>query len=149
MKRTSLTPGEVWPIVESIGGVRGWYSAPFLWKLRGVLDKLVGGPGLAGRRDPEALCAGDCVDWWRVREVSRPHRLVLDSAMKLDGRASLSFEIATDPASGGSVFTQRALYEPASLVGHMYWWAVAPFHVFIFPTMCSNILREAERCRNC
>jgi signal transduction histidine kinase len=38
--------------VFSIGGKTGWYYANFLWKIRGFLDKLIGGVGLRrGRRN--------------------------------------------------------------------------------------------------
>jgi NAD(P)-dependent dehydrogenase (short-subunit alcohol dehydrogenase family) len=40
----------------ALGGGHGWYAADWLWRLRGILDKLVGGPGLRrGRRDPVHL----------------------------------------------------------------------------------------------
>ncbi|MDX1644349.1 MAG: DUF2867 domain-containing protein, partial [Thermoanaerobaculia bacterium] len=52
--------------VERIGGTNGWYAANFLWQLRGLIDKLLGGPGLRrGRRSPEKLAYGDAVDFWR------------------------------------------------------------------------------------
>ncbi|WP_055562698.1 NAD(P)H-binding protein, partial [Hymenobacter sp. AT01-02] len=36
---------EVLQNVWSIGGERGWYKVDWLWRVRGLLDKLVGGPG--------------------------------------------------------------------------------------------------------
>ncbi|MCG8697584.1 MAG: SDR family oxidoreductase, partial [Bacteroidales bacterium] len=46
--------------VWSIGGETGWYYASWLWKIRGLMDKLVGGVGLRrGRTHPYHISAGD------------------------------------------------------------------------------------------
>lgn len=140
---TELTATQVWPIIEGLGGPNGWYSAPLLWRLRGIADRLIGGPGLGGRRDPRTLKTGDRLDWWRVTEVSPPNRLVLTAEMKVDGNAWLVFEVE-DNEKGGSIYTQRALFEPKGLQGYLYWWVVTPFHSVIFPFMRRNILKAAR-----
>lgn len=140
---SSLPPEKIWPIIESIGGPAGWYSTPALWRVRGVMDKFFGGPGLGGRRDPRKLKVGDRVDWWRVESIEPPHRLVLRAEMKLDGKAWLILE-AREKEGGGSTYVQRAVYVPAGLLGHAYWYAVLPFHAVVFPFMSRNILRAAE-----
>lgn len=139
---SDLSPAQVWEIIEGIGGPSGWYSTPALWRVRGVMDKLVGGPGLGGRRDPRTLKVGDRVDWWRVESIERPRRLVLRAEMKIDGRAWLILEVT--PRDGGSTYLQRAVYVPSSIVGHAYWYAVLPFHAVVFPFMSRNILRAAR-----
>ena len=143
-ENTDLSPEEVWPIIEGIGGSIGWYSAPLLWKIRGLLDKLVGGPGLGGRRDPQRLSIGDRVDWWRVMEIDRPHRLVLRGEFKVDGSAWLTLELQRR-SEGGSHYIQRVAYAPQGFQGRLYWWAVYPFHTFIFPVMRRNILKAASQ----
>jgi hypothetical protein len=45
----------------------------------------------------------------------------------------------------GSRYRQRAVFLPRGLVGHLYWWAVAPFHGLVFGGMVRNITRTAER----
>ena len=41
----------LWKVVASIGGDAGYYFANPLWRIRGLLDRLVGGPGMRrGRR---------------------------------------------------------------------------------------------------
>ena len=107
------------------------------------MDKFFGGPGLGGRRDPRKLKVGDRVDWWRVESIEPPHRLVLRAEMKLDGKAWLILE-AREKEGGGSTYVQRAVYVPAGLLGHAYWYAVLPFHAVVFPFMSRNILRAAE-----
>lgn len=43
---------KVWESIEQIGGENGWYGADFLWFMRGLLDRAIGGVGLRrGRRD--------------------------------------------------------------------------------------------------
>ena len=60
-------PEEVWPAVSSIGGEMGYYYANWLWRVRGLMDRLCGGVGLCrGRRSPTELYPGDTIDFWRV-----------------------------------------------------------------------------------
>ena len=40
-------PDRAFAPIQRIGGSQGWYFAIFLWQLRGFLDLLVGGPGVA------------------------------------------------------------------------------------------------------
>lgn len=135
---------ELWASVERIGGEAGWYSARLLWEVRGVMDRLAGGAGLQrGRRDPKTLAIGDAVDFWRVEERQAPRLLRLRAEMKMPGRAWLEFTVSSVD-DGTSVLHQRAIYWPRSFVGHAYWWAVAPFHAFVFPPMARHIVEFAE-----
>lgn len=143
-RESSLPPEAVWPVIESIGGHNGYYSTPTLWKIRGLMDKLVGGPGLVrGRRDADHLRAGDHVDWWRVEEVEPGHRLTLRAEMKAGGRAWL--QLSTEATDTGSRYRQRAIFMPDGALGRAYWTAILPFHALVFPEMAANILAEAER----
>ena len=133
----------LWAAVERIGGEHGWYSANLLWKIRGLIDRLVGGVGLRrGRRNPDMLTVGDVVDFWRVEERLPPHLLRLRAEMKMPGRAWLEFTVEAE--GSGSRLRQRAVYWPKSLVGHAYWWSVAPFHAMVFPPMARHIVERAE-----
>jgi hypothetical protein len=86
------TPEEVWQPISQMGGDTGYYFGDFLWRLRGWLDRLLGGIGFrAGRRHPLDLRVGDALDFWRVLEVEPPHRLLLLAEMKLPGEAVLEF----------------------------------------------------------
>ncbi|MFM9136314.1 MAG: SDR family oxidoreductase [bacterium] len=142
---TTASPEQVWRAVDRIGGAHGWYSARFLGEVRGVMDRVVGGVGLRrGRRDPDHLQVGDAVDFWRVEERQPPTLLRLRAEMKMPGRAWLEFRIEPLPG-GGALLTQRAVFHPKGLSGHVYWWSVAPFHGFVFPGMASHVVDEAER----
>jgi uncharacterized protein YbjT (DUF2867 family)/uncharacterized protein YndB with AHSA1/START domain len=138
-----VPPDAVWEVVESIGGRNGWYSAPTMWRIRGLMDQALGGYGLArGRRDDAHLRVNDPVDWWRVEAVEPGHTLTLRAEMRAGGRAWLQFSVEGNDA-GGSQLRQRAVFFPSGLVGRAYWRAIQPFHALVFPTMAKNILATA------
>ncbi|BCM72408.1 MULTISPECIES: SDR family oxidoreductase [Streptomyces] len=137
--------GELWRVIEGVGGEHGWYSFPLAWSVRGWLDRLVGGVGLRrGRRDAERLRAGDSLDFWRVEEIERGHLLRLRAEMRLPGLAWLEMYAEPD-GDGRSRYRQRALFHPHGLLGHAYWWAVSPFHAVVFGGMARTIARTAAR----
>lgn len=138
--RFTRPPEEVLDNIWRIGGKRGWYKVDWLWRVRGVLDKLVGGVGLRrGRRSPSKLRPGDPLDFWRVLVADRPgRRLLLYAEMKLPGEAWLQFRIC--PNDGGShTLEQLAAFRPRGLAGRLYWYALVPFHFVIFKGMLENI----------
>jgi len=146
--REQITPasiGSLWKTVEQIGGDNGWYGSDFLWFLRGLLDRLIGGVGLRrGRRDPLHLRVGDSLDFWRVEIVEPEKVLKLYAEMILPGKAWLEFKIEKLP-TGESKIIQEASYSPRGLGGQLYWFAVSPLHFLVFPTMLRNIVRSAMR----
>lgn len=131
--------------IWSIGGQRGWYYADWLWKIRGYLDKLVGGIGLRrGRTNPDRINAGDALDFWRVLVADRENRrLLLFAEMKLPGEAWLEFKIKEEGEK--AVLEQTATFRPQGLWGRMYWYAVLPFHGFIFKNMIRNIITYRDQ----
>ncbi|WP_254205752.1 SDR family oxidoreductase [Nocardia alni] len=142
-RRSSADPAGLWAVIEAIGGDHGWYSFPLAWSLRGWIDRLTGGVGLRrGRRDPHRLRAGEALDWWRVERIERPHVLLLRAEMRLPGRAWL--ELRVDQDEDGTIYRQRALFEPRGLAGHLYWKAISPFHAIVFGGMTRNITGAAE-----
>jgi len=132
----------IWKQIEGIGGEHGWFGADFLWFLRGLLDRIFGGVGLRrGRRDQDLLRVGESLDFWRVEELERGRRLKLYAEMILPGKAWLEFSI--EEKNGKTLITQEATFSPRGLGGRLYWYAVAPFHVFVFPTMLRNLVKRA------
>ena len=135
---------QVFRTVCRIGGRNGWYAADFLWKLRGVMDQLIGGPGLRrGRRSATEIQYGDALDFWRVTGIDHPERLELRAEMKVPGVATLEFLI--EPHGEGSHLTQIARFQPLGLLGILYWYAVMPLHGIVFKDMLLGIRRVAER----
>jgi uncharacterized protein YbjT (DUF2867 family) len=128
--------------ISQIGGDVGWYYGNRLWRLRGLLDIAVGGPGLRrGRRDTESVLPGDALDFWRVEEVEPNRLLRLAAEMRLPGRAWLQFEVT--PEGGGSLIRQTALFDPVGLAGLLYWYALWGIHQMVFAGMLRNIVRAA------
>lgn len=136
---------DLWHAIIRIGGDTGWYYGDWLWRLRGLLDKLFGGVGIRrGRRNPENLSPGDALDFWRVLNVEPPNRLRLLAEMKVPGQAVLEFRIT--PLERGKIqLRQTAWFAPRGLLGLLYWYAVTPFHNLIFNGMLRGIARASHR----
>ena len=134
-------PDAVWHAVCRLGGRNGWY-ADRLWRLRGALDHLLGGPGLRrGRRDPERLAYGDALDFWRVVAIDPGRRLALRAEMRLPGDAMLEFEVTAE--DGGARLVQTARFRPRGLAGLAYWYVVQPLHGIVFHRMLEGVRRAA------
>ena len=131
VKNKEICLDKIW----SIGGETGWYYGNWLWKLRGFLDKLVGGVGLRrGRTSLDTINTGDVVDFWRVLYANREEgRLLLFAEMKLPGEAWLEFKVVDDE------LVQTATYRPLGLLGRLYWYSVLPFHGLIFNGMLKKL----------
>jgi hypothetical protein len=130
--------------IRRIGGRRGWYHADWLWSLRGLLDRIVGGPGMRrGRRDPDMPRIGDLIDCWRVEAVVPDRRLRLRAGMRVPGRAWLEFEVL--PNGSGSIVRQTAVFDARGLAGLAYWLIVWPLHQVVFAGLLSRIVDEGIR----
>lgn len=131
VKNEQATIEKIW----AIGGKNGWYYGTILWKLRGYLDKLVGGIGLRrGRTSPTEIHTGDALDFWRVIFASKEQKkLLLYAEMRLPGEAWLEFKI------DNGQLKQTATFRPRGLAGRLYWYSVLPFHSFIFKGMINKL----------
>jgi uncharacterized protein YbjT (DUF2867 family) len=123
--------------IWKIGGKTGWYYGNWLWKIRGFIDQLFGGVGMRrGRKSESELQTGDALDFWRVMVANKDEkRLLLYAEMKLPGEAWLEFQIDKN-----NVLKQTATFRPLGLLGRLYWFAVLPFHGFIFKGMINKIV---------
>ncbi len=122
--------------IWAIGGTTGWYYGNWMWSIRGVIDKMVGGVGLRrGRKSATRINAGDTLDFWRVLLASKKEkRLLLYAEMKLPGEAWLEFKINNE-----NILEQTATFRPLGIWGRLYWYSVLPFHGFIFKGMMDRI----------
>ncbi|NLJ27399.1 MAG: SDR family oxidoreductase, partial [Deltaproteobacteria bacterium] len=140
--RLQASAEEIWEHVVRIGGETGWYFGDLLWKVRGTLDRLVGGTGLRrGRRHPSQLYTGDALDFWRVLEVDAPHRLLLLAEMKTPGEAILEFKL-TPMGENQTELQQLSRFLPRGLLGILYWYILYPFHVWIFGGMLRTLSKN-------
>ena len=137
---------EVFRSVCRIGGRHGWYAADFLWRLRGLMDRLIGGPGLdRGRRNAEEIRHGDALDFWRVTDIEQNRSLTLRAEMKVPGEAVLEFRVLQiENIPGMTWLAQIARFKPRGLGGILYWYSVLPFHGVVFRGMVGGIRRAAE-----
>lgn len=142
---SSAPVAAVYAVFAGIGGARGWLYADWLWQLRGLIDRLVGGVGMRrGRRTADDLRAGDALDFWRVETVEKGRLTRLRAEMKVPGRAWLQFEAQARPG-GGTLLVQTAFFEPRGLAGLFYWYALYPVHQLIFSGLARAVARRAER----
>lgn len=129
--------------IACIGGDKGWYAFDTLWDIRGFLDILAGGPGhRRGRRDQYALVEGDHLEWWRVERVDPPRLLRLKAEMRIPGEGWLQYELSPD--ENGTLVRQTATFHPRGVLGRAYWYAVLPFHHFVFEGTLRGIARECR-----
>ncbi|MEO7503191.1 MAG: SDR family oxidoreductase [Gemmatimonadaceae bacterium] len=141
---STAPPQAVFAAFSGIGGKRGWLYADFLWKIRGLMDRLVGGVGMRrGRRNPDMLRAGDALDFWRVEAVEPGRAVRLRAEMRVPGSATLEFE-AMPRAEGGTLLIQTASFDPRGLAGLAYWYALYPIHQRMFSGMARAIVKRAE-----
>jgi len=140
---TDSLPHHMYWACTRIGGNVGYYGMNWAWRLRGLLDQMVGGVGLRrGRRHPENLRVGEAIDFWRVDRVIPNQMLRLHAEMRLPGEAWLEWRIV--PNSGGADLVQTARFQPRGILGRLYWFMMAPFHSLIFPRMACRMAAAAE-----
>jgi len=147
------SPAATFAAVCRLGGHTGWHRGTWLWRVRGALDRLVGGPGLRrGRRHPEQVAYGDALDFWRVTDIEADRHLQLRAEMRLPGEAMLDFRIEPvgGRAEGGGEppascrLVQEARFQPRGLFGLLYWYAVLPLHALVFNGLLRGIAEMAE-----
>jgi uncharacterized protein YbjT (DUF2867 family) len=124
--------------IFAIGGRNGWYYGNWLWEFRGFLDRVFGGVGLRrGRKNAAEVSPGEALDFWRVIYANKEEkRLLLYAEMKLPGEAWLEFKI-----DNKNCVDQVATFRPLGIAGRMYWYAMLPFHFFIFKGMLNKIAK--------
>lgn len=114
------------------------------WTIRGWMDKMIGGVGLRrGRRHPDEIWVGESLDFWRVESVTPDRFMRLQAEMKVPGKAWLEFECTPQP-DGQTLLTTKAYFEGHGLAGKLYWYAMWPFHKFIFDGLTREIASRAQ-----
>lgn len=143
-QRMVTAPAEaVYRSFAGLGGRRGWLFMDWAWQIRGLMDRLCGGPGMRrGRRDPDEVRPGDPLDFWRVEQVTAGRLIRLRAEMKVPGRAWLQFE-ARPEADGRTLLLQTAFFDPKGLSGLLYWYVLYPVHSLIFSGLIRKISERA------
>jgi len=140
--RVSASPEKAYDVICCIGGENGYFGTDWLWRIRGLMDNVIGGVGLKrGRVCADHPRVGEVIDWWRVVQVEENRHLRLMAEMKLPGRAWLDFEVTPD--GSGAVIRQTAVFDPKGLIGLIYWYTLVPAHAIVFGGMLREIAKRA------
>jgi uncharacterized protein YbjT (DUF2867 family) len=135
-------PEEVFAAATTVGGRTGWFRGQLLWRLRGLLDKTLGGPGLGrGRRDGREIRVGDAVDFWRVVDFQPGKRFLLFSQMKLPGKGWLEFTVDEEKLA------VTAYFYPRGLVGRAYWLLTKPMHALALGGLARDLVSSTRQTR--
>jgi uncharacterized protein YbjT (DUF2867 family) len=138
-------PQQVFGSFTRLGGETGWLYFDLAWRVRGAMDRLMGGVGLRrGRRDPVDIRIGDVIDFWRVEEVDPQKMLRLRAEMKEPGQAWLQFE-AIPHENDRTKLVQTSYFAPKGLFGLLYWYGLYPLRGLIFSGLIRNIKKMAEK----
>jgi len=129
-------------VLTGLGGKKGWLYLNWLWKLRGFLDKLVGGPGLRGRREAGALVEGDILDFYRVELLEPGSRMRLKAELRAPGLGWMEWRIQIRDESE-VMLTQIATFIPRGLPGFLYWYILLPVHRLVFMGLIRAIVDQA------
>ncbi|MFN2150839.1 MAG: SDR family oxidoreductase, partial [Anaerolineales bacterium] len=149
-------PEKAFRVVSGLGGKNGWLYADWLWKLRGWLDHILGGPGLRGRYphpnpspigrgekgEEEKLKAGDVIDFYRIEAIENNRLLRLHSELKAPGEGWMEWCIETEEES--TRISQTGFFAPRSFWGFAYWILLGPFHRLVFRGLIRAIARQSE-----
>jgi uncharacterized protein YbjT (DUF2867 family) len=139
-----LEPNAVFRAYTGIGGSRGWLYMDWAWALRGWADKALGGVGIRrGRRNPDEVLSGESLDFWRVETVEKNRLMRLRAEMKIPGKAWLQFE-SLPQQDGKTLLTETAYFAPRGFWGFVYWYAMWPFHAFLFNGLIHQLASRAK-----
>ncbi|MBI4768865.1 MAG: DUF2867 domain-containing protein [Chloroflexi bacterium] len=139
----AASPAAVFNVLTGLGGQKGWLYADWLWRARGLLDRLLGGPGLRGR--PEVLGVGDSVDFYRVEVLQNGHCLRLRSELKAPGQGWMEWRLL--PEVKPMLLVQIAWFAPRGVWGFLYWHLLGPVHRGVFAGLFKRIARSSMRTR--
>jgi uncharacterized protein YbjT (DUF2867 family) len=137
------TTAEIWNIIINLGNKEGYLKGDWLWKLRGYLDKAIGGPGLSiNRNTVSPQRKGEFLDTWKVVQIEKERQILLRSTLRLPGKAYLGFLL--EEGEGSVDLHLKILFRPRGLAGIGYWLAVFPFHHYVFDRLLHGIKLKAE-----
>ncbi len=139
---TKKNAASLFKFICHVGGKRGWFHNNWMWRLRGMIDRILGGVGTSrGRRSYTDLKINDVIDFWRIEDLQQNKRLLLRAEMILSGKAWLEFDIKEEGHQRQLSLT--AYYDTQNFWGKLYWYACLPFHGSIFKKLLSEIEKRS------
>ena len=140
---TDKEPSAIFRSFCLVGGRNGWFRNNWMWRLRGLIDRMLMGVGnTRGRKSDSYVTLGEALDVWRVEGLVPDHRLLLRAEMKIPGQAWLEFKIV--PAVNKTGLVVSAYFAPRGFLGRAYWYAFLPFHRIIFKNLIKQIDARAH-----
>jgi hypothetical protein len=136
------TPERAWHVVSRLGGDDRLYTPRALWRARGAVESLVGGPGHRIEGPGRALEPGDTMDFWRVEQVHPLSLLRLRAESLLPGTAFL--EIRVEAQSARTDLSLHTEFHPDGVVGHLFWWSELAAHKVVFELMTRRLAALIE-----
>ena len=122
-----------------VGGNNGWFHSNWIWRTRGLIDRLLLGVGTArGRKRNSSLSVNDVIGFWRIEDLKQDERLLLRAEMKLPGKGWLEFKI--DSLKDQNKLSITAYFSEKGVLGNIYWYIFVPFH----DILVKNLIREIE-----
>ena len=145
-RETRASASDLFREVCRFGQDGDFFSGRPLWWIRRVGDWLIGGPSFRrARRHPTELRVGDVVDSWRVIALVPDRSITFLMEMKAPGAGVLEYTI--DDRGDERRIKVCAYWHPAGAWGLLYWYALVPFHDFIFRGATRTVTRRAEQGR--
>jgi uncharacterized protein YbjT (DUF2867 family) len=136
-------PQVIYRVINELGGKKGWLALNGLWKFRGFVDRLIGGPGMRGRSEQTYLEEGSVVDFYRVDLLEEDRLVRLKAELKAPGVGWMEWRI--EPRNGDSVnLVQIAYFAPRGFSGYFYWYFLLPFHRLVFLRLLKAVDRKVK-----
>jgi uncharacterized protein YbjT (DUF2867 family) len=140
----NASPEAVYATFAGLGGDRGWLYSNWAWRLRGAVDRLLGGAGFRkGRPHPDEVAVGDAIDFLRAEAVEPGRLLRLRLEAKTPGRLWLQFE-AHPWEQGRTQLVETLFFDARGLPGFLYWHAFHWLHSRVFSGLVDEIVHRAE-----
>ncbi len=134
----------VYRIFTNIGGANGW-PCNWAWRLRALLDRVIGGVGIRkGRPAPAEIKVGDTLDFFKVVKILPGRMIRLKAEMKMPGEGWLQFEV-TPHGEDRAQLVQTVFFAPKGLPGIVYWYLLYPLHRLIFGKMIKSLAKRSEQ----
>ena len=136
---TKKSASSLFQSICKVGGKDGWFHNNWMWRTRGMIDKVFLGVGTSrGRKSNYSLRVNDVIGFWRIEELKPDKRLLLRAEMKLPGKAWLEFKI--DRWNEQNKLSVTAYFSEKGVFGNIYWYLFVPFHDILF----KNLIKEIE-----
>ncbi|MFL2631051.1 MAG: SDR family oxidoreductase [Thermodesulfobacteriota bacterium] len=139
--QTDSTDEALFQVIKSLGGKEGWLAWDFLWKLRKLSDRLIGGSKI-NDTDRDNLKKGDQFDCWKIEKYEENRKILLRMTLRSPGEAWLKLE--TIPHNKKTFLVITAVFEPKGIWGYLYWYSISPFHKFIFSDLARAVIIKAK-----